>query len=84
MFMQRLALMRPTDNKERMKMKKRYFQIFLLVLILFLTISSAAAHCEIPCGIYDDEMRVNMIAEHITKSACPSFPSNILSREVLR
>jgi nickel superoxide dismutase len=66
MFMQRLASMRPTSNKRRMKMKKRYFQIFLVFLILFFTISSAAAHCEIPCGIYDDEMRVNMIAEHIT------------------
>jgi len=47
-------------------MKKRYFQTVLVFLILFFTISSAAAHCEIPCGIYDDEMRVNMIAEHIT------------------
>jgi nickel superoxide dismutase len=25
-----------------------------------------AAHCEIPCGIYDDAMRVKMIDEHIT------------------
>jgi len=24
------------------------------------------AHCEIPCGIYDDEMRIKMIAENIT------------------
>ena len=24
------------------------------------------AHCEIPCGIYDDEMRIQMIEEHIT------------------
>jgi len=33
---------------------------------IFFAASYAAAHCEIPCGIYDDEMRVNMIAEHIT------------------
>jgi nickel superoxide dismutase len=26
----------------------------------------AMAHCEVPCGIYDDEMRVKMIQEHIT------------------
>jgi len=26
----------------------------------------AFAHCEVPCGIYDDEMRVKLIAEHIT------------------
>jgi nickel superoxide dismutase len=24
------------------------------------------SHCQVPCGIYDDEMRVKMIAEHIT------------------
>ena len=28
--------------------------------------SPALAHCEIPCGIYDDEARADMIAEHIT------------------
>lgn len=33
---------------------------------LVMMTSSAFAHCEIPCGIYDDEMRLNMIAEHIT------------------
>ena len=26
----------------------------------------AAAHCQIPCGIYDDELRVQLIEEHIT------------------
>jgi nickel superoxide dismutase len=29
-------------------------------------VSDARAHCEIPCGIYDDELRVKMISEHIT------------------
>lgn len=33
--------------------------------ILFM-VGLAAAHCEIPCGIYDDEMRFRMIREHIT------------------
>jgi nickel superoxide dismutase len=37
-----------------------------VVLLLVLTMSSAFAHCEIPCGIYDDEMRFDMISEHIT------------------
>lgn len=27
---------------------------------------SAYSHCEVPCGIYDDEMRIEMIREHIT------------------
>lgn len=26
----------------------------------------AGAHCEIPCGIYGDEMRFDLMAEHIT------------------
>ncbi len=47
-------------------MKKRCFQISVMVPIMLLVASHAAAHCEIPCGIYDDEMRVKMIAEHIT------------------
>lgn len=34
----------------------------------FLTSLSPAllAHCQVPCGIYDDPMRFKMIAEHIT------------------
>ncbi len=26
----------------------------------------AHAHCQVPCGIYDDELRVELIEEHIT------------------
>jgi nickel superoxide dismutase len=39
----------------------------LLVAIIFSLSSSsiALAHCEIPCGIYDDPMRIKLIAEHI-------------------
>jgi nickel superoxide dismutase len=45
-------------------MKKGYqISVFLLVLLALSTF--AYAHCEIPCGIYDDEMRVKMISEHI-------------------
>ena len=38
--------------------------VFALAMLLFA--SSAGAHCEIPCGIYGDEMRFEMITEHIT------------------
>ena len=31
-----------------------------------LTAINLSAHCEIPCGIYEDSQRVNMIREHIT------------------
>jgi len=33
---------------------------------IFLSALTAAAHCEIPCGIYDDAARIKLIAEHIT------------------
>lgn len=26
----------------------------------------AGAHCQIPCGIYDDELRVQLMEEHVT------------------
>jgi len=43
--------------------------ITALVAVLALSLpfaSLARAHCEVPCGIYDDEARLNLIAEHIT------------------
>ncbi len=54
---------------------------------------SAHAHCEIPCGIYDDQARLHMILEHATTieksmtkitalSADASKNSNQLSRWV--
>jgi nickel superoxide dismutase len=37
----------------------------MVLAVIFVGSSYAAAHCEIPCGIYDDKMRINAIAEHI-------------------
>lgn len=46
---------------------KRTMLIGLGCLVLILAVNGTArAHCEVPCGIYGDEMRVQMIAEHIT------------------
>jgi nickel superoxide dismutase len=40
--------------------------LFLAVmLIAALSARGALAHCEIPCGIYDDGLRITMIREHI-------------------
>ena len=45
-------------------MKKVVFVItFLLLSMLY--VRSGFSHCEIPCGIYDDEMRFSMIEEDI-------------------
>lgn len=33
--------------------------------MLIFPVSNVLSHCEIPCGIYDDGMRIQMIREHI-------------------
>ncbi len=43
------------------------FKLTLLSVFGFLIISQATyAHCEIPCGIYEDSLRISLIEEHIT------------------
>jgi nickel superoxide dismutase len=44
---------------------KKTSQFLAVIVIVLLSVSPAYSHCEIPCGIYDDQMRVHMIAEHI-------------------
>jgi nickel superoxide dismutase len=46
-------------------MKKRLLQVAMVLSCTFLLAAFAAAHCEIPCGIYDDEARINMLLEHV-------------------
>ncbi len=46
-------------------MKKIFLQILVGCSFIFLFSVQAFAHCEIPCGIYNDEMRINIINEHI-------------------
>ena len=45
---------------------KRHALTALSLLAALALAASAAAHCQIPCGIYDDELRVQLIEEHIT------------------
>ena len=48
-----------------MNIKK--LSIIMIAVLGFASMSQLLlAHCQVPCGIYDDEMRVKMIAEHIT------------------
>jgi len=37
----------------------------MVLCCTLLLAASAAAHCEIPCGIYDDEARIGMLLEHV-------------------
>lgn len=45
-------------------MKKNFLSLSMLLWMLF-SVSSAYAHCEMPCGIYNDEVRIQMIREDI-------------------
>jgi nickel superoxide dismutase len=38
----------------------------LVVAATLASVRPARSHCEIPCGIYNDRMRLDMIAEYIT------------------
>ncbi len=68
--------------------------LFLSVALLVLGLASTAldAHCEIPCGIYTDSMRVQMIEEHcktIAKSmaqitALSKKPASEVSNQLVR
>ena len=46
-------------------MKKLTF-ISTIVLLLLAFSASVFAHCQVPCGIYGDKMRFDMLREHIT------------------
>lgn len=45
-------------------MKNRLLPVAMFLTIIFYA-ATAWAHCEIPCGIYDDEARLQEISEHI-------------------
>jgi len=49
-----------------MKNIKLKFTAITVILSLFLVSEKAFAHCEIPCGIYEDSLRISLINEHIT------------------
>jgi nickel superoxide dismutase len=47
-------------------MKAKHLPLILSVIMVAFSVVNVAAHCEIPCGIYDDQLRVDLIAEHLT------------------
>ena len=78
-------------------MKKRITQKLALLAGLAVAVafgSLAYSHCQVPCGIYGDEMRFQMLEEHITTieksvklitelSADPGKNANQLARWVI-
>jgi len=47
-------------------MKKQALTLIAAGLLVAVAALNAHAHCEIPCGIYNDQMRIGMIEEHVT------------------
>lgn len=45
-------------------MRKQMSMLLVIFVSSFIFISNAQSHCEIPCGIYDDEARMDLILEH--------------------
>jgi nickel superoxide dismutase len=44
---------------------KKILNLFLFFIIFVLLRPGLYPHCEVPCGIYNDELRFTMIDEHI-------------------
>lgn len=44
---------------------RKILSMIIFLLIGFCFLPNAFAHCQIPCGIYNDEMRFEMIEEHL-------------------
>jgi len=45
-------------------MKRSIFYLVMGSIFLLFFASNVAAHCEVPCGIYDDALRTKLIYEH--------------------
>ncbi|KAA3662395.1 MAG: superoxide dismutase [Calditrichaeota bacterium] len=40
--------------------------VAITLLLIQFSYANVFAHCEIPCGIYNDKMRIGMLKEHVT------------------
>lgn len=49
-----------------MKKITHFFATFVLTSVFILSAYQSKAHCEIPCGIYGDSLRIALIYEDIT------------------
>jgi nickel superoxide dismutase len=55
-----------TDRREHTMKTVRLAWILLAVSLVMASGSAALAHCQIPCGIYDDALRFTQMREHVT------------------
>ncbi len=47
-------------------MKSILSHVLVTLVSLVMFAATASAHCEIPCGIYDDPTRITLLREHIS------------------
>lgn len=64
-----------------MKTLKSIFLTAIFAFVMLLGSQKTYAHCEIPCGIYEDTLRIEMISEHITTIEKSMNQINALSVE---
>ena len=64
-----------------MSKSKIFNSVLWAILILFTMSTHLQAHCQVPCGIYNDDMRITMIMEHITTIEKAMNQVSILSAE---
>ena len=50
-------------------MKNAFRYATIAVLFTAAAATNTLAHCQVPCGIYEDQMRVHMMEEHVTTIA---------------
>lgn len=48
-----------------MKKIAKFFPVAILISLLSLSALKSKAHCEIPCGIYEDSVRISLLYENI-------------------
>lgn len=60
----------------------KYFNaVSLTILFIFVLSSATYGHCEIPCGIYSDSLRVATVKEHISTIEKSMKQINLLSKK---
>ncbi|HMQ10591.1 MAG TPA: superoxide dismutase [Ni] [Oligoflexia bacterium] len=43
---------------------KKLLTVLFFISAIYMSFSSAQAHCQVPCGIYDDHARIHLMQEH--------------------
>jgi len=56
-------------------------KIFVLLFVIVLSANFAYSHCQIPCGIYGDYTRIDLLKEHISTIEKGMNQVNSLSKE---